>query len=278
MPLEVSAHSGALHLGPPEYELKGHQTGSNHDAVPTLRVERAPAGGAQMAFLLAATAAPPPFPALKPSSLTESPLGWKGSSVSTGLHTVALTAERNTQRRESQKESGHGPDPKLFHRNLGYPGYQPGAPLSVMSGRVSISIEISFLPDMKSASSLQRHKPQKPIVRIKWKNVPYPFEQRSCSVLVLQRSRFISHIENSEAEIGLIDLPLLLRGVGKEDERMYGTYTHGLFKKLGIPGPTPLPFFGNVLSYRKISSLVDSPQDPHFCGLFLHSQNVTIET
>lgn len=32
---------------------------------------------------------------------------------------------------------------------------------------------------------------------------------------------------------------------------LYGTSTHGLFKKLGIPGPTPLPFFGTMLAYRK---------------------------
>ncbi|XP_056662448.1 cytochrome P450 3A4-like isoform X2 [Monodelphis domestica] len=31
----------------------------------------------------------------------------------------------------------------------------------------------------------------------------------------------------------------------------YGTRTHKLFKNLGIPGPTPLPFIGTVLSYHK---------------------------
>ncbi|CAO2630208.1 Cytochrome P450 3A9, partial [Lemmus lemmus] len=30
----------------------------------------------------------------------------------------------------------------------------------------------------------------------------------------------------------------------------YGTYTHGTFKNLGISGPKPLPFVGNVLAYR----------------------------
>ncbi|XP_045848583.1 cytochrome P450 3A12-like isoform X2 [Meles meles] len=32
---------------------------------------------------------------------------------------------------------------------------------------------------------------------------------------------------------------------------IYGTSTHGLFKKLGIPGPKPLPFVGNILDYRE---------------------------
>ncbi|KAM6156414.1 cytochrome P450 3A4-like [Erethizon dorsatum] len=38
---------------------------------------------------------------------------------------------------------------------------------------------------------------------------------------------------------------------------LYGTYTHGHFKKLGIPGPKPLPFLGNLLSYRKGSWMFD---------------------
>uniref|UniRef100_U3E5W7 Cytochrome P450 3A n=1 Tax=Callithrix jacchus TaxID=9483 RepID=U3E5W7_CALJA len=32
---------------------------------------------------------------------------------------------------------------------------------------------------------------------------------------------------------------------------LYGTRSHGIFKKLGIPGPAPLPFVGNILSYRQ---------------------------
>ncbi|XP_060232494.1 cytochrome P450 3A11-like isoform X2 [Meriones unguiculatus] len=31
----------------------------------------------------------------------------------------------------------------------------------------------------------------------------------------------------------------------------FGTRTHGVFKKQGIPGPTPLPFLGTVLNYYK---------------------------
>ncbi|XP_076416760.1 cytochrome P450 3A18-like isoform X4 [Peromyscus maniculatus bairdii] len=33
---------------------------------------------------------------------------------------------------------------------------------------------------------------------------------------------------------------------------LYGTSSHGLFKKLGIPGPKPLPFFGTMLNYRRL--------------------------
>uniref|UniRef100_A0A8C3QLC3 Cytochrome P450 3A n=1 Tax=Cyanoderma ruficeps TaxID=181631 RepID=A0A8C3QLC3_9PASS len=32
---------------------------------------------------------------------------------------------------------------------------------------------------------------------------------------------------------------------------VYGTWPFGVFKKLGIPGPKPLPFFGTCLEYRK---------------------------
>uniref|UniRef100_A0A8C2J0Y2 Cytochrome P450 3A n=1 Tax=Cyprinus carpio TaxID=7962 RepID=A0A8C2J0Y2_CYPCA len=32
---------------------------------------------------------------------------------------------------------------------------------------------------------------------------------------------------------------------------VYGSWPHGFFKKLGIPGPKPLPFFGTMLEYRK---------------------------
>ncbi|EDL05794.1 mCG115420, isoform CRA_b [Mus musculus] len=30
---------------------------------------------------------------------------------------------------------------------------------------------------------------------------------------------------------------------------IYGTYSHGLFKKLGIPGPKPLPLLGTIFNY-----------------------------
>lgn len=35
----------------------------------------------------------------------------------------------------------------------------------------------------------------------------------------------------------------------------YGTSSHGLFKKIGIPGPKPLPFVGTLLGYRKVSDV-----------------------
>uniref|UniRef100_A0A8C0WCR7 unspecific monooxygenase n=1 Tax=Castor canadensis TaxID=51338 RepID=A0A8C0WCR7_CASCN len=54
---------------------------------------------------------------------------------------------------------------------------------------------------------------------------------------------------------------------------LYGTHSHGLFKKLGIPGPKPLPFLGTILvtgfadfdvecykKYGKMWGLYDGPQ------------------
>ncbi|KAL6031640.1 hypothetical protein STEG23_000574 [Scotinomys teguina] len=32
---------------------------------------------------------------------------------------------------------------------------------------------------------------------------------------------------------------------------LYGTHSHGLFKKLGIPGPKPLPFLGSIFAYHQ---------------------------
>ena len=32
----------------------------------------------------------------------------------------------------------------------------------------------------------------------------------------------------------------------------YAYWPYGVFKKLGIPGPKPVPFFGTMLAYRKV--------------------------
>nr|XP_042124013.1 cytochrome P450 3A13-like [Peromyscus maniculatus bairdii] len=32
---------------------------------------------------------------------------------------------------------------------------------------------------------------------------------------------------------------------------LYGTHSHGIFKKLGIPGPKPLPFLGSIFAYHQ---------------------------
>ncbi|KAF5918239.1 hypothetical protein HPG69_002881 [Diceros bicornis minor] len=127
-----------------ENELKGGHTWSVHDALSTIKAGMAPAVGEQVALLLDAADAPPPFPAHKSSRLTESPLGWNGRSGPTSLQTVAQTAERKTQRRESWNESGHGPDPKLFRGNMDSPGYQPGAPLSVSNCPCSCPLKLGL--------------------------------------------------------------------------------------------------------------------------------------
>nr|XP_048287762.1 cytochrome P450 3A6-like [Myodes glareolus] len=38
---------------------------------------------------------------------------------------------------------------------------------------------------------------------------------------------------------------------------LYGTSSHGLFRKIGIPGPKPLPFVGTLLDYRKLFCAFD---------------------
>ncbi|MDL1139859.1 hypothetical protein PS029_21095, partial [Yersinia pestis] len=44
---------------------------------------------------------------------------------------IAYRIGSQTQRRKFQKESSDGPVPILFLGNLGSPGNQPGAPLSI---------------------------------------------------------------------------------------------------------------------------------------------------
>lgn len=34
----------------------------------------------------------------------------------------------------------------------------------------------------------------------------------------------------------------------------YSCWTYGTFKRLGVPGPSPIPFFGTMLKYRKVGN------------------------
>lgn len=32
----------------------------------------------------------------------------------------------------------------------------------------------------------------------------------------------------------------------------YAYWPYGVFKKMGVPGPSPVPFFGTMLEYRRV--------------------------
>ncbi|XP_052610745.1 cytochrome P450 3A9 isoform X1 [Peromyscus californicus insignis] len=45
---------------------------------------------------------------------------------------------------------------------------------------------------------------------------------------------------------------------------LYGTHSHGIFKKLGIPGPKPLPFLGSIFAYhQKVSGFWEFDKQCH---------------
>ncbi|KAF5879975.1 cytochrome P450 3A30-like, partial [Clarias magur] len=45
--------------------------------------------------------------------------------------------------------------------------------------------------------------------------------------------------------------PIKLNFKIRRDVELYGYWPYGFFKRLGVPGPKPVPFFGTMLEYRK---------------------------